>query len=123
MTRTFAIFAALAVAGFAAVEFSPAVGQSGDGWTQLCDGKTLGDVSEAWKGNWLVGVGSILADQGKVGHLVSKNQYKNHIIYAEFWSDEKANSGIFVRCKDPKKIGAKDCYEMNIFDTRPDQTY
>src|SRR5262245_48259491 len=123
MTRTFAIFAALAVAGFAAVEFSPAVGQSGDGWTPLFDGKTLGDFSQTGEANWRVEDGAIVADQGKGGHLVSKNQYKNHIIYAEFWSDEKANSGIFVRCKDPKKIGAKDCYEMNIFDTRPDQTY
>src|SRR2546430_4656301 len=45
------------------------------------------------------------------------------MIYAEFWTDEKANSGIFVRCKDPKKIGARDCYEFNIFDTRPDPSY
>jgi hypothetical protein len=45
------------------------------------------------------------------------------MIYAEFWSDEKANSGIFVRCKDPTKINARDCYEMNIFDSRPDPSY
>ncbi len=36
--------------------------------------------------------------------------------------DEKANSGIFIRCA-PDKIGAKTCYEFNIPDNRPDQTY
>jgi len=34
-----------------------------------------------------------------------------------------ANSGIFIRCEDPKKPGAKICYECNIFDTWPDPSY
>src|SRR5262249_24784991 len=34
-----------------------------------------------------------------------------------------ANSGIFIRCEDPKKPGAKTCYECNIYDTRPDPSY
>ena len=29
---------------------------------------------------------------------------------------------VFVRCE-PDKIGAKTCYEMNIFDSRPDPSY
>ena len=33
------------------------------------------------------------------------------------------NSGIFIRCTDPKKIGAKDCYEVNIWDTRKYPSY
>ncbi|MCX7366961.1 MAG: DUF1080 domain-containing protein, partial [Alphaproteobacteria bacterium] len=41
----------------------------------------------------------------------------------EFWADEEANSGIFIRCTDPKKIDAKQCYEVNIFDKRPDPSY
>ena len=70
--------------------------------------------------------GALVADKStspQGGHLVTKNSYKDHMIYAEFWTDEPANSGIFVRCKDPKKIGARDCYEFNIFDTRPDPSY
>ena len=82
-----------------------------DGWDQ---------VGEA---NWRIEEGAIVADKGKGGHLVTKNSYKNHLIYAEFWSDEKANSGIFIRCKDPTKIGARLCYEMNIYDARPDPSY
>jgi Domain of Unknown Function (DUF1080) len=124
MTRAFAITAALAVAGFAAVQLAPpATGQTGPGWTQLFDGKTLNGWNQVGEANWKVEDGAIVATEGKGGHLVSKDSYKNLMIYAEFWSDEKANSGIFVRCKDPKKIGARDCYEMNIFDSRPDPSY
>ena len=35
----------------------------------------------------------------------------------------EANSGVFIRCQDPGLIAADNCYEVNIFDTRPDQTY
>ena len=44
-------------------------------------------------------------------------------MYAEFWVDEVANSGIFIRCSDPKVITADNSYEVNIFDTRPDPSY
>src|SRR5262249_34942902 len=43
--------------------------------------------------------------------------------HAEFWVSNDANSGIFIRCEDPKKPGAKACYECNIYDTRPDPSY
>jgi hypothetical protein len=56
-------------------------------------------------------------------HLVTKSKYKNFEIYAEFWSSDDANSGIFIRCQDPKNIGARNCYEVNIYDKRPDPTY
>ena len=129
-TRALALVSGLIVTGFAAIHaVPPAAGQTGAGWVQLFDGKTLGDWTSVGNANWRVEDGAIVADKTTAatgtggGHLVTKNSYKNHMIYAEFWSDEKANSGIFVRCKDPKKIGARDCYEVNIFDTRPDQTY
>jgi hypothetical protein len=123
MARALATSVALILVGFAAVELTPqASGQTGAGWVQLFDGKTLGDWSQTGEANWRVEDGAIVADKGKGGHLVSKEKYKNLMIYAEFWSDEDANSGIFVRC-DPKAIGAKTCYEMNIFDKRPDPTY
>ena len=37
--------------------------------------------------------------------------------------DEPANSGIFIRCADPQSVRDDNSYEVNIFDTRPDQTY
>ena len=127
-TRAFALAFGLTAAAFVAMQTTPpAVGQSGPGWTQLFDGKTLEGWTQSGKANWRVEDGAIVADKLEMekgsAHLVTKSSYKNHMIYAEFWADEKANSGIFVRCKDPNKIGARDCYEMNIFDARPDPSY
>lgn len=56
-------------------------------------------------------------------YLVSKTPYDNFEIRAEFYTDADANSGIFIRCDNPKVIGANTCYEVNIFDKRPDPTY
>jgi hypothetical protein len=121
-TRTLGPVVGLTIAALAAIPLT-ASGQTGPGWTQLFDGKTLSGWNQVGEANWRVDDGTIVADKGKGGHLVTQNSYKNHMIYAEFWTDEKANSGIFVRCKDPKKIGARDCYEFNIYDTRPDPSY
>jgi len=125
MIRTVTTAAALlAAAGFAAIQIAPqAVGQTGTGWVQLFDGKTMDGWASTGEANWRVEDGALVADKGKGGHLVTKGSYKNHMIYSEFWSDEEANSGIFVRCKDPNAIGARTCYEVNIFDKRPDPTY
>jgi 3-keto-disaccharide hydrolase len=129
-TRALALASGLLVAGVAALQVAPpAVGQTGPGWVQLFDGKTMNGFDQVGTANWRVEDGALVADKSTApygqggGHLVTKNSYKNHMIYAEFWTDEKANSGIFVRCKDPKKIGARECYEMNIFDSRPDPSY
>jgi hypothetical protein len=118
MTRWATLTSALLIAGLAAA--GPASGQ--DGWVSLFDGKSLDGFTQTGEANWRVEDGAIVADKGKGGHLVSKEKYKDHAIRIEFWSDEKANSGIFARCA-PDKIGAKTCYEFNIFDTRPDPTY
>ncbi len=70
--------------------------------------------------------GALVADKldGKdLSYLVSKNSYKDFQIRAEFWTDEEANSGIFIRCEESKKINSKICYEVNIFDKRPDPSY
>ena len=56
-------------------------------------------------------------------YLVSKDSYKDFQIKAEFWTDEEANSGIFIRCDAADKIDSKICYEVNIFDKRPDPSY
>ncbi len=41
----------------------------------------------------------------------------------EFWADSDANSGIFIRCSDAQKLTATVCYEVNIYDKRPDPLY
>ena len=41
----------------------------------------------------------------------------------QYWVDEPANSGIFIRCADPESVNDLNSYEVNIYDTRADQTY
>ena len=99
----------------------------GAGWVMLIDGERgLENWTRIGDANWRGVDGAIQADKrtGKdSSHLLSKNTYKDFQIYAEFWADETANSGIFIRCVDPKKIGANTCYEVNIYDRRPDPSY
>src|SRR5260370_11987182 len=107
MIRAIAASVALLALGVTAIQLVPqAAGQSGPGWVTLTDGKNLDGWTPVGEANWRVEDGAIVADKGKGGFLVSKDSYKNFMIYAEFWSDEEANSGIFIRCKDPKQIGA-----------------
>lgn len=121
-TRAFAL--GLLGASFAAIYPMPqAAAQSGPGWVTLIDDKNMGDWDRTGEANWRMEDGAVVADKGKGGHLVSKNKYKDFEIYAEFWADEEANSGIFLRCMDPKTIGARTCYEVNVFDKRPDPSY
>jgi len=123
-TRTPVVLAGIVAATFAAVQFAPqAIGQTGPGWVTLVDGKTMGDWDTVGEANWRLEDGALVADKGKAAHLVGKNKYKDFQIHAEFWASDDANSGIFIRCADPKKPGAKSCYEVNIFDQRKDPSY
>ena len=120
MKRLFALTSAMLLAGVAVVSAQE------PRWTTLVDGKSMGNFDRVAAANWRVEGGAIVADklEGKdPAYLVTKTSYKDFQIYAEFWADEDANSGIFIRCTDPKKIDAKLCYEVNIFDKRPDPTY
>jgi hypothetical protein len=94
-----------------------------NGWTTLVDDKggqanfnVLGDA------NWRMIDGALQADKGS-GFLVSKESYGDFEIRAEFWADENANSGIFIRMSDLKTVTAANSYEVNIYDKRPDPLY
>ena len=93
---------------------------------KLFDGKNLGDWDQVGEANWRVEDGAIVADKltsKDAAHLVSKKKYKDFMIYVEFWSSDDANSGVFLRCQNPKEITDRSCYEANIFDQRKDPTY
>ena len=97
---------------------------SDGGWITLIDGTAgLENWDRLGDANWRAEDGAIVADKGKGGFLVSKNSYKDFQIRAEFWADHTTNSGIFIRCSDPKAITATNAYEVNIFDQRPDPSY
>jgi len=117
MKRSLVVFAsALAIA----VGLFGCAGMDGQGWTTLIDGeKGLENFNRIGEANWRAEGGAIVADKGKGGYLVSKNSYKDFVIYAEFWADHTTNSGIHIRMSDPKKATASNSYEVNIFDQRP----
>jgi hypothetical protein len=114
---------ALALAAFAAFASTQRTSAEIDaGWISLFDGKNLDNFNQVGNANWRVEDGVIVADKGN-GFLVSKNTYTDYQIRAEFWVDGDANSGVFIRCTDPDKIGSVSAYEVNIWDARPDPSY
>ena len=92
------------------------------GWTVLFDGKNLDSWSPIGNANWKLANGVVEANSG-TGFLVSKNSYKDFELRAEFWVDGPANSGVFIRCSNPLELTSGNAYEVNVYDTRPDQTY
>jgi Domain of Unknown Function (DUF1080) len=113
------LFAGLAVSAFAQTSGAGAP-------VALIDGaKGLENWNQTGEANWRVEDGAIVADKGKGGYLISKKSYKDFHISAEFWADHTTNSGIFIRISDPdpSKVGAKNSYEVNIFDQRPEPAY
>ena len=103
------------------------LGMHDKSWTTLYDkDSNLNGYTVVGDANWRIQDGLLQADLiQKVGpsYLVTKQSFADQEIYAEFWVDSHTNSGIFIRCQDPKKIGADNCYEINIWDTRPDPSY
>ena len=126
MKRISAIAAGMAI-GLAALQYStPASSQSEGGWVTLVSETSMGDWDQVGKANWTMVDDGLVANalDGKdLAYLVSKTPYTDFEIRAEFYTDADANSGIFIRCDDPKVIGGKTCYEVNIFDKRPDPSY
>jgi hypothetical protein len=96
--------------------------QADAGWVTLFDGSSLDNWSQIGDANWKLADGIVAADKGN-GFLVSKSSYTDFQIRAEFWVDDDANSGIFIRCTNPDKVGTDSAYEVNIFDKRPDPSY
>lgn len=112
------ITAALVAAGCSQSTTEP----SDSGWVTLLDGSNLDQWLTTGTANWRIVDGAAQADKGS-GHLVSKASFTDFQIRAEFWVDTPANSGIFLRCADPQKIGTATCYEVNIYDQRAEQDY
>ena len=122
MHRRSAISFGLLFLGIAALSHSHQASGQGSGWIALFDGSNLNEWEAIGNANWRL-VGDVAqADLGN-GFLVSKKDFTDFQIKAEFWVDATANSGIFIRVTDPKKVTAENAYEVNIFDTRPDPSY
>jgi hypothetical protein len=114
---------ALLLMAAGALQLSPAAfGQAGGKWTTLFDGTSLNGWSRQGDANWMLADGAVQANKGS-GFLVTSGSYGDFDLRVEFWVDADANSGVFIRCEDPQKVGGMTCYEVNIYDKRPDQAY
>ncbi len=107
---------------FAVAVLSTLACAQGEEWTTLFDGSSLDGWNVLGDANWELADGAVSADSGG-GFLVSEESYGDFELTLEFWVDEPANSGVFIRCADPQNVTDRNCYEVNIYDTRADQTY
>ncbi|MGA7717523.1 MAG: DUF1080 domain-containing protein, partial [Bradyrhizobium sp.] len=79
--------------GVAALSWSPPA-SSETGWVTLFDGKDMDSFNKIGDANWRVEDGMLVADKGN-GFLVTKSDYADYQIRAEFWVEADSNSGIF----------------------------
>jgi len=115
------VLAGVLLVAAAALAYAPAALTQG-GSTVLFDGKNLDNFNKVGDANWRIEDGAVVADRGN-GFLVTKNEYGDFQLRAEFWVGPDANSGIFIRATDPQKLTATNGYEVNIWDDRPEKDY
>jgi hypothetical protein len=89
----------------------------------LFDGSNLSNFDVVGNGNWKIAGDAVEATAGGPSFLVTKMPYGDFDLHVEFWVDDDANSGVFIRCANPKEITDKSCYEVNVYDKRPDPSY
>ena len=114
MNRIFAAVLAVAIGGCASM-----MGEQGTDLSRVDQYDQVGDA------NWRMVDGAMVADKGS-GFLVTRKVYGDFQIKLEFYAETDTNSGVFIRCQDPKKLvgnKAESCYEVNIWDARPVAEY
>lgn len=122
MKRASTVLVVLALLYLCGVGTATVQGQAAGGWVTLFDGKSLNGWTPVGKVDWKVVNRELWSTDG-AGFLLSKQSYGNFELRADIWVSPDANSGIFIRCQDPAKVGAATCYEVNVYDTRPDPAY
>ena len=114
---------AIAATLLAVALFGCAAQPGGAGWVTLIDGENgLQNFTQLGAANWTALNGAIQADKkstADAGILLSKDSYKDLDVYAEFWADEEANSGIYIRVMNQKVVNTRAAYEIQIWDKSP----
>jgi hypothetical protein len=97
-------------------------GQAAGNWVTLLDGTSLNGWSRQRDANWAVVDGAVQATEGG-GFLAHPGPFADFDLRVEFWASSDANSGVFIRCENPQQVSDSTCYEVNIYDQRPDPAY
>jgi hypothetical protein len=74
--------------------------------------------NDAWR---LTEQGAEAGPADALGFLVSNDTYDDFTLSVEYWVEDDTNSGIFIRCSDAREINPDVCYEINIWDSHPNQ--
>ena len=87
----------------------------------LGDPSLWGPVGEA---DWRYNGGQFAAtvEGGREGAFITDRRYDDFELTFEFQPDSTVNSGVFLRCAE-RAIDPETCYEFNIWDNNPNQTY
>jgi hypothetical protein len=99
------------------------IAQTAPPWRVVFDGSSLEPFDVVGAPAWSLVNGAAEAATGPGSYLVTKQAFGNFDLRVEFWAEPDTNSGVFIRCANPKEITDKSCYEVNIFDQRPDPIY
>lgn len=93
--------------------------------TLVAGGSGLENFDRLGTANWSAQPDFIQATEGtgRSSFLITKASYEDFHLVVEFWPGDDANSGIFLRCQDRSFIDDTTCYEVNIFDQRPDPSF
>lgn len=90
------------------------------GWIQLFDGRTLFGWAPRGDSKWVAADGEIRYQSGSGGgYLSTTTEFADFELHVEFWVDNIANSGVFLRCPTTGDITSSNAYEVNIFDAHP----
>lgn len=88
-----------------------------DGWILLFDGETSFGWAPRGDAKWEVKDGAVSAVPGSgTGVLTTTSEFPNYRLHADFWIDDTANSGIFLRTPGQGEISGANSYEVNIYD-------
>lgn len=89
------------------------------GWIQLFDGETTFGWAPRGEVKFRVEDGALVASEGGRGVLSTTTEFADYTLRAQVWIDEKANSGIFLRCPTTGEIAEANAYEANLYDAHP----
>jgi hypothetical protein len=88
-----------------------------EGWILLFDGQTDFGWAPRGQSKWAVQEGALSYQPGTGGgYLSTTSEFANYQLHAEFWIDDQANSGVFLRCPTAGDITSLNAYEVNIYD-------
>jgi hypothetical protein len=86
------------------------------GWILLFDGETDFGWKPRGDAMWQVADGTIQVASGGKGMLSTTTEFADYELMADVWIDDKANSGIFLRCPTEGEINGDVAYEVNVYD-------